>query len=323
MKVLVMGGNRYIGLHLVFELARRGHEVTVMNSHEGPLPPGAGRLHGDRQQPGVLHRVLRAHRDDFDAVFDNTAYQIGDLEPMVDLFGGRVRHFVFTSSVAVYRRSYVQPVKEDFATHAAGDVDPRKAYGVHKVECEQFLLGHHGDGDLPVTTLRVSHTIGPNSPLATREPAFFRRLELGRPILIPGDGFPFVHLVHVSDVASLMASVLGNERAVGQTYNVAGSEVSSVYGCIQLMARVVGVTPDIVHVPLERARTVRPPLVHWGEALVGGAVFSTDKSLTDLEWRPEYGLEAGYRQSYDWFRTEGRDRYQFDFSADDEVLASL
>ncbi|MDQ1396664.1 MAG: hypothetical protein QOG64_1923, partial [Acidimicrobiaceae bacterium] len=31
MRVLVLGGNRYIGLQLVFELARRGHELTVLN----------------------------------------------------------------------------------------------------------------------------------------------------------------------------------------------------------------------------------------------------------------------------------------------------
>jgi nucleoside-diphosphate-sugar epimerase len=242
---------------------------------------------------------------------------------MVDLFAGRVQHLVFTSSVAVYRRSFVQPVLESSPTHAAGDPDPRKAYGVGKVECEQYLLDQHRLTGLPVTCLRVSHTIGPKSPLATREPAFFRRLELGRPILIPGEGFPFVHLVHVQDVADLMASVVGDERAAGQTYNVAGSEVSSVYGCIRLMARAVGVEPHIVHVPLEVARGARPPLVHWGEALVGGAMFSIDKALAELDWRPRFGLEDAYRDSYAWFDAGGRDRYDFDFTADDELLARL
>ena len=36
MKVLVLGGNRYIGRHLVFELANRGHEVTVLSACRGP-----------------------------------------------------------------------------------------------------------------------------------------------------------------------------------------------------------------------------------------------------------------------------------------------
>src|SRR5262245_56211410 len=107
-----------------------------MNSHEAPLPEGARRLHGDRQQPGVLRDVLESHRDDFDVVFDNTAYHVSDLEPLVALFGGRVRQFVFTSSAAAYRRSYVQPVRESFRTHDPADTDPRKGYGVGKVQCE-------------------------------------------------------------------------------------------------------------------------------------------------------------------------------------------
>ncbi len=319
MRVLVTGGNRYIGLHLVFELAQRGHDVTVLNSHVAPLPDGARRLHGDRTQPGVLQEVLGPHRDEFDAVFDNTAYEVRDLEPMVELFRGRVRHFVFTSSVAVYKRSLIQPVRETFPIHAVDDADPRKGYGVGKVACEQYLR----QSGLPATSLRVTHTVGPKSPLAGREPSVFRKLELGRPILVPAQGFPFVHLVHVQDVADLMASVPGNVAAVGKTYNVAGSEISSITGCIILMARAVGVEPDIVHVPMELASAARPPLLHWGEALVGGATFSIDDALRDLEWAPSFGLDAAYRDSYDWFAREGRDRYEFDFSADDALLAKL
>jgi nucleoside-diphosphate-sugar epimerase len=318
-RALVLGGNRYIGLHLVFELARQGHDVTIMNSHEAAMPDGARRLHGDRQVPGTLAEVLGPHRDDFDVVFDNTAYATKDLEPMIELFSGRVQHFVFTSSVAVYKRSYIQPVQEHFARHAPGDEDPRKGYGVNKVRCEDLLA----TTDLPWTTLRVTHTIGPKTPLPTREPNFFKRLEEGRPILIPGEGFPFVHLVHVQDVADLMASIPGNPNAIGKIYNVAGSEITSITGCITLMARAAGVTADIVNVPMEIARRARPPLLHWGEALVGGAMFSIDRALADLDWAPSFGLEAAYRDSYEWFDREGRDRYEYDFSADDAVLGQL
>jgi nucleoside-diphosphate-sugar epimerase len=323
MRVLVTGGNRYIGRHLLFELARRGHEVTVLNSHVAPMPEGCRRLHGDRTQPGLLEDVLGPHRDEFDVVFDNTAYAVRDVEPMVQLFRGRVRHFVFTSSVAVYKRSFIQPVLETHARHRPGDPDPRKAYGVGKVEAEDHLLRLHAEEGFPATCLRVTHTIGPLTPLASREPNIFKRLEEGRPILVPAEGFPFVHLVHVQDVASLMASVCGNDRAAGQAYNVAGSELTSIEGCIRLMARAVGVDANIVNVPLDLAKRSRPPLLHWGEALVGGAMFSIDKALRDLDWQPELGLEAAYRSSYEWFDREGRDTFAYDFSNDEAMLAQL
>lgn len=323
MRALVTGGNRYIGLHLLRELVARGHDVTVVNSHEADIPGEVRRIHGDRRIPGELVRVLGPHRDDFDIVYDNTAYDVADLEPMVELFAGRIRHFVFTSSSAVYRRSFVQPVRESFRTHDAGDADPRKAYGVGKVRCEQHLLGHHASSGFPATVLRVAHTLGPLSPLASRDPIYFARLEAGRPILVPAEGFPFVHLVHVADVAALMASIAGNTRAPGEIYNVAGREVTSIRGAVEMMARAVGVEPNIVPVPLDIARAQPAPLVHWGEALVGGMIFSIDKALDHLDWSPRYGLEDGYRHSYEWFAAGGRDRYAFDFGADDAVLAQL
>ena len=322
-RVLVMGGNRYIGLCLVEELARRGHEVTVMNSHPVPYPDGVRRLSGDRRRPGVIAEVLGPRRDDFDALVDNTAYELSDLEPMVELFAGRVRHLGFTSSTAVYRRSYVQPVLETFRTHDATDADPRKAYGVGKVRCEEYLVRLSRDAGLPATVLRVSHTLGPRSPLVTRDPIFFRRLELARPIFVPGDGFAVVSLVHVSDVARLMAALLGNPDAPGQTYNVVGTEFASILGVIEMMARAVGVSPHVVHVPLETARRRTPPLVHWGEATMGPTVYSPARALAQLDWTPEYGLESGFRDSYRWFADGGRELYNYDFSGDDEVLAAL
>jgi nucleoside-diphosphate-sugar epimerase len=322
-RALVMGGNRYIGLNLVFELARQGHDVTIMNSHEAPMPEGARRLHGDRQVPGTITTVLGPHRDDFDIVFDNTAYQVKDLEPMVELFAGRVQHFAFTSSVAVYRRTFVQPVLETFRTHHPRDSAPVKAYGVGKVQCEQYLHQLYQEHGFPYTVFRVSHTIGPRSPLPSREPIYFERLTRGRPILIPGEGFPFVNLVHVADVATLMVSIIGNPAAIGQIYNVSGAEYASVLGCVRMMAAAAGTEAEIIHVPVETARQLRAPLMHWHEGVNGGSVYSIDKALRELDWTPRFGLEAGYQDSYDWWASEGRDRYEYDFSLDDEVLAML
>jgi nucleoside-diphosphate-sugar epimerase len=323
MRVLVLGGNRYIGLHLVFELARRGHDVTVMNSHEAPLPAGAKRLHGDRQQPGVLAAVLSPQRDAFDAVFDNTSYTPKDVQPLVELFRGRVRHFVFTSSTAVYRRSFVQPILESFRRHDPRDEDPRKAYGVGKVQIEDLLAEEHARSGFPSTTLRVGHTLGPMSPLASRDPVYFARLEQKRPIPIPGDGLALVHLVHVADVAACMASVIETDRSIGQVYNVVGREAATVSAMVQLMAQAVGVEARLLHVPMAEARRAHPPLVHWGEAITGSVFFSPDKALRELPWTPRFGLADGYRDSYEWFVREGRDRYTFDFSGDDALIAKF
>jgi nucleoside-diphosphate-sugar epimerase len=323
MKILVTGGNRYIGLDLIFELSRRGHEVTVINSHVAPLPAGARRIHADRRVPGEFEAALGPLRDDFDVVFDNTAFVPADVLPMVELFRGRLQHYVFTSSQAVYKRSFLQPIREDLRRHAPDDDDARKADGVGKVQCENLLSAEWEQNRFPATCLRVGHTMGPRSPQPTRDPAFFARLEAGRPILIPGEGFAVLQLVHINDVARCMASLVGNERACGEIYNVSGSQVASVIGVVTLIGRALGMQPEIVKVPMERARQQRPPLLHWGEATMGSAMMSIDKALDHLDWAPQFGIESGFRDGYEWWQSEGRGRYEFDFSAEDALLAEL
>jgi len=322
MRALVTGGNRYIGLDLVRALAAAGHEVTVVNSHEADLPAGVRRIHADRRVAGELAKALTPHRDDFDAIFDHTAYQVDDMLPLIELFHGRIRHYVFTSSQAVYRRSFVLPIREDFRRHAPDDDDPRKAYGVGKVRCENHLLDLARSEGFPATCLRVGHTLGPRSAQPTRDPWFFARLEQGRPILVPGDGYAVLQLVHINDVARLMVALLGNDAVKGRAYNVAGAEFASVVGVVNLIAQAMGTRAEIVHVPPEVARR-HPPVLHWGEALVGSACMSIDAALSDIDWRPRFGIEDGYRDAYAWYRDGGRAAYHYDFSAEDAVLAEL
>lgn len=323
MRILVSGGNRYIGLELVHELAKAGHDVTVINSHVVPLPDGVRRIHADRRIPGMFAEALAPYRDAFDVFFDNTAFTPDDVLPMVDLFSGRLKHYVFTSSQAVYRRSYVLPIREDFRRHAADDADHRKAYGVGKVQCEDLLRREFEANGFPATSLRVGHTMGPRSPAATRDPIFFARLESGRPVLIPGDGFACTQLIHINDVAKAMISLLGVEGVKGQAFNVTGSEIGSIIGIVQQIGSAMGISPRIIHVPTARARQQRPALLHWGEALTGSAILSTDKLTNTTGWRPRFGIEAGYRDSWAWFQREGRPLYTFDFVPEDQLLAEL
>lgn len=318
-----MGGNRYIGLSLVRELAARGHDVTVANSHEVELPAGVGRIHVDRRVPGALDDALAPRARDFDAVFDNTAYDIADVEPLVEVFDGRLQHFVFTSSVAVYRRSFVQPVREDFRVHEAVGDQPLRAYGVGKVRTERYLRDRFEQTGFPATTVRVTHTVGPRSPLASRDPGFFARLEAGRPILVPGEGFPFVHLIHIDDVADLLAAVLGQGSSAGEIYNAAGPDYASILGTVHMMARAVGVAPRIVNVPIDYLRRTSRSVVHWNEGTAGGTVFSIEKARRDLGWSPRFGVQEACADSYAWFRDGGREIYRFDFSDDDAILADL
>ncbi len=318
MRVLVVGGTEFISLHLVLSLVRDGHDVTVLNRGRRPerLPAGVRRITADRKDHAALRHVLATERAD--ALIDVTyAPTTGDdVEAMVDALGDRVGHVVFVSTCRVYDHAQPIPFSED---------TPRNLYwGEYaklKIAGEDALLRRHRERGLPVTIVRPTHVYG---PLNTRnnETFFFDRLVRGRPVLVPGDGGWLRQFGHVADLADAMAAMLGREAAFGQAYNVTGEESITQVGFVELIADVIG--RPLTLVPVD-ARPVGAPSPAFGQNLVYDchAVHTTTKIRAELGVRPRYPLAAGIAQTFEWYRGEGLDRRDVDFSADDAVLATL
>lgn len=318
-RTLVLGGSVFVGRHLVEELLRRGHEVTVLNRGLTPVehPAAVQRLACDRKDHDAVRRTLAdAH---FDAVFDVSGYVPEDVAIMLEVLRDRVEHYAFTSTVAVYARSDYAPIDEEFDLDRRPQANP---YAAGKVRCEDILMAAHRDNGFPATIIRPCYVYGPHNSLAMREFSFFLRLQRGRKIIVPGNGSVLFQTGHVDDLARAFAAVLGKREAVGQAYNVTGDKAVTALGYVSALARIVGREPDILFVGLDRMRALktRP----WPYALQESQVFSVEKAKRDLGWAPRFDLEAGHRQTYDWFQREGMaEKLQYDFSAEDEALADL
>ena len=101
MKVLVLGGTRFIGRRLVESLLARGHRVTLFNRGQRLHPFGnrVSRVTGDRKNAADLARAAHAGRD---AVYDFLSFDAGDSRLAVEAFAGRTDHFVQISTCSVY-----------------------------------------------------------------------------------------------------------------------------------------------------------------------------------------------------------------------------
>src|SRR4051812_22616540 len=115
MDVLVMGGTRFVGYHLVWRLLAGGHRVTLVNRGTLGDPFGARveRLVADRTTAD-LGALLGERR--FDAAVDFAAYHPGDVrQVLAALGGGRVGHYVFISTGQVYlvREPRPRPAREE------------------------------------------------------------------------------------------------------------------------------------------------------------------------------------------------------------------
>ena len=308
MRILVMGGTRFIGVYLTQLLVEQGHEVVLFNRGNRVAPvAGVKQIQGDRKDAAQLKATLTP--ESFDAVFDNTGRELSDTQPLAEIFEGKVQHFIYVSSAGVYLKSDQMPHKEGDA------VDPKSRHK-GKFETEAYLA----DTGMPFTAIRPVYIYGPQN-YNDLEAWFFDRLVRDRPIPIPGNGMALTQLGHVQDLARAMAAVLGNPKAIGQVYNISGDRAVSFDGLARTCAAAVGKSPDainLVHYDPKQfdfgKRKAFPMRVqHFFTAI--------EKAKTELNWSPEFDLVSGLKDSFQQdYLAAGRDQAEVDFSTDDQIL---
>lgn len=309
MRILIMGGTRFIGVYLTQLLVEQGHEVVLFNRGNRPAPvEGVQQITGDRTDEAQLKEKLS--EEHFDAIFDNNGRELSDTQPLASIFKDRVQHFVYMSSAGVYLPS-------DQLPHMESDpVDPKSRHrGKHETEAYLTQLG------LPFTSIRPTYIYGPQN-YNELEAWFFDRIVRDRPIPIPGNGLHITQMGHVKDLAFAMYHVLGSSQAIGQIYNVSGDRYVTFDGLARACAVAAGKAADtvqIVHYDPDRfdfgKRKAFPLRVQHFFA-------SVNKAITELGWQPEYDLISGLKDSFqNDYLASGRDT-EVDFSVDDEILGT-
>ncbi len=308
MRVLVIGGTRFIGVYLTKQLAEQGHEVTLLNRGNHPAPvDGLETIVCDRTDPEALKQALSDKS--FDAIFDNNGRELAHTQPLADLFKGKLKHFIYVSSAGVYAKSDQMP-------HVEGDpVDPNSRHK-GKFHTEDYLR----EQGIPFTAIRPVYIYGPQNynPL---EKWFFDRLVRDRPIPIPGSGMALTHLGHCEDLAAAMVSVLGNSKAVGEIYNISGEKAVTFDGLARGCAIAVGKAPDTVKIV-----HYDPKDFDFGKQKafpMRVQHFFTDisKATADLDWQPQFSLINGLKDSYENdYLTSGHHKADIDFSLDQQIL---
>ncbi|MGL5033625.1 MAG: NAD-dependent epimerase/dehydratase family protein [Microcystaceae cyanobacterium] len=311
MRVLIMGGTRFIGVYLTKLLVSQGHEVVLFNRGKRPAPlPNIQQIHGDRTDAAQLKEKLAGQ--EFDAIFDNNGRELSDTQPLVDLFNGRVKHFIYMSSAGVYLKSEQMP-------HIEGDATDPKSRHKGKFETECYLE----KSGIPWTSIRPTYIYGPQN-YNDLEAWFFDRLVGDRPIPIPGNGQHFTQFGHVQDLANAMAAVLGNPQAIEQIYNISGDRYVTFDGLAKSCGIALGKKPDQIKIVHYNAKEFDFGKRKAFPLRVQHFFADIHKAKTELSWQPQFDLVSGLKDSFenDYLKS-GRQDKSADFSTDEEILAFL
>jgi len=209
MRLLVLGGTRFLGRAAVEAALARGHEVTLFNRGEtnAELFPETEKLRGDRN--GGLAAL---EGREWDAVIDPSGFVPRLVRDSAELLRNSVGHYVFVSSISVYREPYVADFDEDAPVF---EDEPKteevlEEYAQLKAACERVLAEVLPEAHASV---RAGLIVGPHDP-SGRFTYWPLRVAAGGDVLSPGPPERKVQFVDVRDVGEWMVH-LAEERIAG------------------------------------------------------------------------------------------------------------
>jgi nucleoside-diphosphate-sugar epimerase len=253
MNVLVIGGNRFMGLGLVWRLLCGGHRVTLLNRGNLPDPFGdrVERLRADRSTD-AFDRALAGRM--FDRAVDFAGFTADDARRAVRVLSGRVGHFFFVSTGQVYlvREGCPRPSRED---DYDGPTVPRPpspadhedwAYGIGKRGAEDVLAASPA---LPTTRLRIPMVNGEHDHKRRLEAYVWRILD-GGPLVVPRAEAIARH-VYGGAVIRAIATLVDVPPAAGHAFNLAQAEQPTLRELIERIAQRLGARADVRELPSE------------------------------------------------------------------------
>ncbi len=217
LRILILGGTGFIGPHEVRYAIARGHKVTLFN--RGKTNPGlfpeVEKLQGDRSAGD--YRTLKGGQ--WDAVIDNPTTIPRWVREAAAALKGRVKQYVFVSTISVYAKNDAPDADESAAVLDAPEPeseDARRYYGPLKAlsekEAEKAFRGN-------ATIIRPGLIVGPGD-LSDRFTYWPARLSRGGEVLAPGDPTDPVQIIDARDLAEFVIRVC-EDHTTG-VYNCTG-----------------------------------------------------------------------------------------------------
>ena len=325
MKVLLTGGNGFVGSHILEILLEMQSRVALLLRPNADLSFIRNRLTDTTVHLGGLDdpNIMGNATDGADAVIHcagktkavcKTEYDVVNHDgtknviTAVNTLRDSVKHFIYISSLAVSGPGDLQrPAREDKPPQ------PVTAYGRSKLRGEKVVMEL---AQVPWTILRPAAVYGP------RDSDFFNAFKSVKQRIMPliNGGERYLSLVYVRDLAAAVRCCLENPRSNGKIFHVAAEPPCTDKALFQEIAVQMGVRPLPLNLPsamlypicffndLLSRITGRPQILNFQkipELRAPGWVCNTEHIRNELGFTAETTLPEGIHHALAWYRRQG------------------
>lgn len=262
---LVTGGAGFIGSHVADELVKMGHTVIILDDLSGGFERNINSkcrfIKGSVTDEKILDYIFNKYKIDY--VYHLAAYAAEGLSHFIRKFNYEnnligsvnlinrsvkhdIKHFVFTSSIAVYGTNQ-NPLLESL------NPKPEDPYGIAKFATELDLKSAHELFGLTFTIFRPHNVYGERQnyadPYRNVLGIFINNILKNQPMPIFGDGTQKRAFSYIDDVAPYIARCIENNNAKNEIINIGADEPYTVFNLAHKIAKSFDIEPNILFLP--------------------------------------------------------------------------
>jgi len=288
-----MGGTEFVGKAVAEYMISSGHEVSIFT--RGIREPGYNGIHehykGGRRNAVDVRNAIKDEA--FDYILDISAYVLSDVENLLNKVNKKkLKRYIFLSTGSVYEPSNEHMNEEQ----ARGFNENWGQYGMDKLDIEDYLFRLHKNERLPVSIVRPTYIYGKGNNLY-REIYLFERLEKALTIPVPGSTNR-VQFIYIDDLMKFIESIMFEDKAIGQAYNITHPESVTWEKLIYTAAKAMNT--DTVKIKKISSTGIKPrEYFPFRDCTYLLNINKADAHGLNM---PSIDLAEGLRLSYEWYK---------------------
>lgn len=303
-KMLISGGNGFLGSHIAEKAICEGFEVTVIDdfstSNRVNVPPDATIIRGKVENVDIennfeyiIHLAARPSPDDYitNPVETLMSNSLGTMK-LLELARRCGSRFLYTSSSEVYGNAEIVPTPETYYGYISS-WGVRSCYDEGKRFSEALIMAYHRKFGLDTIIQRPFNVYGPrirpDGLYGRVNPRFILQALNGDNITVHGDGMQTRSFLYVDDWIDATWKMLRMEGLNGEIFNIGSPHEMTILELARIILKKTNSPSKIVHIggreddPRRRSADI-------------------SKAKRMLGWRPRTDIDTGLNKTIEWIR---------------------
>lgn len=286
-KILIMGGNQFVGKEIVKKFLEKDYIIYVLNRGMRKNIEEVSFLKADRNNFKEMEKILKDI--DIDIIVDVSAYTEEQVNILHKVMKNKFKQYILISSASVYSNIECTPVNEDSQT---GENLLWGDYAKNKYLAEKKTIENSNLYNFKYTIFRPFYIYGIGNNL-DRENYFFSRIKFNLPIYIPSKN-NIIQFGYVEDLATVVENSISNSDFYNQIFNISGNEYVTMSEFSEICGKVMNKKAIIKYIDTEENKVKAKDWFPFREINLFGDI----SKLENTGFRNTYSLIQGLEKTY-------------------------